>query len=283
MMRSGPASSQARRSGATRRPNSAIAERRRRRPTRIWCTPSGSRPSSAAASLTHQCCRQARRSCRRRPPRWHRARAPAAAPSARAAARRRRTRSRAATCCGSRRAAARRHRVAAPAGTRPPPGLRELELELGDRQALPAGLDRAEVEGRLDQAAAVAVAGLEPAHLTAHAGREDRSQLVRLDQPVQRLERAGRQQREVGLGRAERRLPLAAIGDEAAGVVRLERLDVLTAALAHAKGEAMAAAADPRCRSRCSRAAGPRGGRPAGRGSPAARAATPAPPACPAA
>ena len=53
----GPAAS----SGSISRPTTENAERRRRILTLLWCTPSGSLPSKAAASLAHQCCRQLRR------------------------------------------------------------------------------------------------------------------------------------------------------------------------------------------------------------------------------
>ncbi len=115
----------------------------------------------------------------------------------------------------------------------------QLELDLGDRLRAAVGLDRAEVERGLDQARpTVAVGDLEPAAGASHPGGEQRTQAVDGSETVQGLGGAGRQEPQVGLGRGQRRLPLAATGDHAARIVGLQRLDVAAAILAHPERQA---------------------------------------------
>ena len=118
--------------------------------------------------------------------------------------------------------------------------LDQLELELGDRQAAAVAFDRAQVERGLDQARpAVPIGRLDAPDQPLHAGGEDRPELVRAREPVQDRRGALGHEGEIRLARAQRRLPLAPVGGEAAGVVGFQGLIVTPAVLAHAKRQAL--------------------------------------------
>ena len=120
----------------------------------------------------------------------------------------------------------------------------QLQLDLGDRHAIASRLDRAGIEGGLDQAlAALLVDHPDAPHPPLDPRRELALELLGRDQALQDLEGADRQDREVGLARGKRCLPLAAIADQAFGVVGLERLHVAAAVAAHAEREAARAQA----------------------------------------
>ena len=120
----------------------------------------------------------------------------------------------------------------------------QLQLDLGNRHAIASRLDRAGIEGGLDQAlAALLVDHPDAPHPAPDPRRELALELLGRDQPLQDLEGADRQDREVGLARGKRRLPLAAIADQTLGVVGLERLHVAAAVAAHAEREAARAQA----------------------------------------